>query len=240
MGQVPAGWLVDRLRAKRSVLVGLVGWFLATFLMSGVGWLPFPFLELMVLRFLLGILEIPVGPASGRVIATWFPSTERGIAGSIFNSAQYVSLVIFTLLMGWLDHVFGWEHIFGIMGVLGLILGAVWAIQHFAPPEHPTVSPAEIDYIRAGGALVDLGSKPAAETPETARFPVSAPFRSHMLVGIFIAQYCITSITWVFVAWLPSYLVKGRGFDMLQAGFIAALPAIFGCIGGVTSGFISD
>jgi D-galactonate transporter len=240
LGQVPAGWLVDRLGAKRSVLVGLVGWSLTTFLMSGVGWLSAPFLALMVLRFLLGILESPVGPASGRVIAAWFPSTERGIAGSIFNSAQYVSLVIFTPLMGWLDHMFGWEHIFSIMGVLGLILGLVWAVQYFAPSEHPTVTPAEIDYIRAGGALVDLGSKPAAARAETAKFPISALFRSRMLVGIFIAQYCITSITWFFVSWFPAYLVKGRGFDMLQAGFIAALPAIFGCIGGVTTGFISD
>jgi ACS family glucarate transporter-like MFS transporter len=61
-----------------------------------------------------------------------------------------------------------------------------------------------------------------------------------MLVGIFIAQYCITSITWFFVSWFPAYLVKGRGLDILEAGFIAALPAIFGCIGGVTTGFFSD
>jgi MFS family permease len=56
LGQVPASWLVDRLGAKRSVLVGLVGWSAVTFLMSGVGWLSAPFLALLLLRFLLGLL----------------------------------------------------------------------------------------------------------------------------------------------------------------------------------------
>jgi ACS family glucarate transporter-like MFS transporter len=65
-------------------------------------------------------------------------------------------------------------------------------------------------------------------------------FKSRMLVGILIAQYCITSITWFFVSWFPSYLVKGRGFTILEAGFIAAIPAICGCIGGVSTGFVSD
>jgi MFS family permease len=78
------------------------------------------------------------------VIAAWFPSGERGVAGAIFNSAQYVSLVIFTPLMGWLDHMFGWEHIFSVMGVLGVIIAAVRIFGYFAPPDHPSVTEAEI------------------------------------------------------------------------------------------------
>uniref|UniRef100_UPI002602249F MFS transporter n=1 Tax=Pseudomonas sp. TaxID=306 RepID=UPI002602249F len=38
----------------------------------------------------------------------------------------------------------------------------------------------------------------------------------------------------------PIYLVKERGFDILQAGFVAAIPALCGLVGGVSSGFISD
>lgn len=40
-----------------------------------------------------------MGRASGRVIAMWFPAGERGIAGAIFNSAQYLSLAVFTPLV---------------------------------------------------------------------------------------------------------------------------------------------
>src|SRR5689334_5997159 len=99
-----------------------------TFVMASLSYVSFAHLLLLVLRFLLGLFECPVGPASARVIAAWFPSAERGVAGAIFNSAQYISLVLFTRLMGWLDHQFGWHFIFAVMGVLGIALGLVWLI----------------------------------------------------------------------------------------------------------------
>ncbi len=251
LAHIPAGLMVDRLGAKRSVLIGLVLWSITTILMGGASWMVHPFFALLVLRFLLGAFESPVGPSSGRVIAAWFPSSERGVAGAIFNSAQYISLVIFTPLMGWLDHRFGWEHIFSVMGVLGLLLAVLWSRTYFAPGAHPSLGQRERDHMVAGGALVELGAEPgetaaagaktgARAAHGTTLSELGALFKSRMLVGIFIAQYCITSITWFFVSWFPTYLVQGRGFTILQAGFVAALPALCGCVGGVSTGFFSD
>ncbi|WP_301542479.1 MFS transporter [Cupriavidus basilensis] len=240
LSQVPAGWLVDKIGAKQAIGLGLVLWSLTTLLMSMVHWFAFAFIALLVLRFLLGAMESPVGPSSGRVIAAWFPSTERGVAGAIFNSAQYLSLVVFTPLMGWLDHRFGWQHIFSVMGALGLLLAWAWYRFYHAPAAHPRVTQAEIDYIEQGGALVHLGGKSAKGSKGPTLAQLGQLFRSRMLVGIFLAQYCISAITWFFVSWFPSYLVSGRGFTILQAGFVAAVPAIFGFIGGVSTGFVSD
>lgn len=240
LSQVPAGWLVDKIGAKAAITAGLLLWSATTVLMGAVHWFSFAFAALLVLRFLLGAMESPVGPASGRVIAAWFPSSERGVAGAIFNSAQYLSLVVFTPLMGWLDHQFGWNHIFTVMGGLGILLALVWMRNYFAPDAHPRVSRAELDYIEAGGALVHLGGKRNAAAAKPSLADLGQLFRSRMLVGIFIAQYCITSITWFFVSWFPSYLVNGRGFSILQAGFVAAVPAICGFLGGVSTGFVSD
>jgi len=211
--------------------------------MGGVAWFANVFVILLVLRFLLGCFESPVGPASGRIIAAWFPSSERGVAGAIFNSAQYISLAIFTPLMGWLDHRFGWEHISSVMGVLGVLMALLWAKMYYPPVNHPRLKQDEIDYIRKGGGLVDLGAA-TADTKKAEAGPTLSGFaelfRSRMLAGIFLAQYCITSITWFFVSWFPTYLVQGRGFSILQAGFVAALPAICGCVGRVITGFFSD
>lgn len=244
LAHIPAGWLVDRIGAKRTVLGGLVLWSTCTMFMGAAGWFTSAFAALLVLRFMLGTFEAPVGPASGRVIAAWFPSAERGAAGAIFNSAQYVSLAIFTPLMGWLDHMFGWEHVFSVMGGLGLLLALVWWRSYHVPSEHPRLSPEEMSLMRAGGALVDL-APPAEARAARGVADADAPriadlFRSRMLVGIFVAQYCITAITWFFVSWFPTYLVKERGFDILSAGFVASIPAIAGCIGGVSTGFVSD
>lgn len=60
------------------------------------------------------------------MIAAWFPSSERGIAGAIFNSAQYLSIALFTPLMGWPSHAFGWQYVFIVMGLIGFVIAAVW------------------------------------------------------------------------------------------------------------------
>lgn len=240
---IPSGWLTDRIGSKRAMMLAIVVWSCFTVMMGMVHFIGMVVPLLLGLRFLLGAAESPVGPAAGRIIAAWFPSSERGIAGAIFNSAQYLSLAVFTPVMGWLCFTYGWEYVFIIMGIIGLVVGAVWWKLYHLPVNHPSMNKAELEYIRAGDGLVDMENlkSMAANTGKGMKFgQIGQLFRSRMLVGIFIAQYCITSITWFFMTWFPIYLVKERGFDILQAGFIAAIPALCGLVGGVSSGFISD
>ncbi len=61
-----------------------------------------------------------------------------------------------------------------------------------------------------------------------------------MLVGIYIGQFCINTLTTFFLTWFPSYLVKQRHMSILQAGFAAALPALCGFAGGILGGICSD
>jgi MFS family permease len=126
------------------------------------------------------------------------------------------------------------------MGALGLILAAVWLMAYYAPVNHPRMSASELEYIRAGEGLVDLGAATSANTKGPRLADILQLFRSRMLVGIFIAQYGITSITWFFVSWFPSYLIKARGFSVMEASLIATVPAMAGFVGGVVTGFFSD
>ena len=61
-----------------------------------------------------------------------------------------------------------------------------------------------------------------------------------MLLGIYIGQFCITALTYFFLTWFPVYLVQQRGMSILNAGFVASVPAICGFVGGVLGGVISD
>lgn len=243
LAQIPAGYLVDRIGARIAILIALVGWSAATMLTSGVGYLAAPVLAIYVLRLLLGVLESPVTPACARVIAAWFPPDERGVAGAIFNSAQYLSLAVFTPLMGFLFHYAGWPSIFLVMGALGVALGLLWLAEYQSPDRDTRLSSDEYDDITARGALTQLvESGPRADA--ALRHPAGTTIRrllsNRMLIGIFIAQYCVASLSTFFISWFPSYLVEARHFSMLQAGFVAALPAICGCVGGVSAGFFSD
>lgn len=242
--QIPCGWLGDKYGSKVTIFIGLTVWSIVTIFMGMIHHFTFAFLLMLALRFLLGVFEAPVGPACGKVLASWFPSCERGVAGAIYNSAQYFSLVLFTPLMGWLTHEFSWHFVYIVMGLIGIIVAILWAKLFYVPKKHPHVNEDELGYIEEGGGLVDmdihLGDKVNNKKTSASWKDIKEIFSSRMLLGIFIAQYCITSISWFYLSWFPIYLVQEKGLTILKAGFIASIPAIAGCIGGVLSGFVSD
>ncbi len=61
-----------------------------------------------------------------------------------------------------------------------------------------------------------------------------------MLVGIYLGQFCIVSLTWFFLTWFPIYLYQARGMTILQVGFYSVLPAMCGFLGGISGGAVSD
>lgn len=237
-----AGWVADKVGSKRAMFLGILLWSVMTVFMGLVSYVTFVVPALLILRFLLGVCESPVGPSAGRIIAAWFPSQERGVAGAIFNSAQYASLAIFTPLMAWLCHAFGWDHVFIVMGVIGIIIAFCWSKFFYVPTKHPGINNEEMEYLKEGGALVELDTVASVkgERKRTGWQEIGQLFKSRMLIGIFIGQYCISAITWFFMTWFPIYLVKERGMSILQAGFMASVPAICGLVGGIMSGFFSD
>jgi ACS family glucarate transporter-like MFS transporter len=63
------------------------------------------------------------------------------------------------------------------------------------PRQHPQVTPAELTYIAAGGALVDLDND-AVEPQKALQWrQLKQLLSSRMLVGVYIGQYCITTLT---------------------------------------------
>ncbi|EAS1760255.1 MFS transporter [Salmonella enterica] len=242
ISMTPAGWVADKIGSKRAMFLGILLWSVMTVLMGLVSYITFVVPALLILRFLLGVCESPVGPSAGRIIAAWFPSQERGVAGAIFNSAQYASLAIFTPLMAWLCHAFGWDHVFIVMGVIGIVIAFCWSKFFHVPMKHPGINSEEMEYLKEGGALVELDTVTSVkgERKRAGLQEIAQLFKSRMLIGIFIGQYCISAITWFFMTWFPIYLVKERGMSILQAGFMASVPAICGLVGGILSGFFSD
>ena len=61
-----------------------------------------------------------------------------------------------------------------------------------------------------------------------------------MLLGIYLAQYCITALTYFYTTWFAIYLIEARHMSLAKAGFAAAGPAIAGFAGGVLGGMFSD
>jgi ACS family glucarate transporter-like MFS transporter len=244
VAQLPAGSLLDRFGSKRVYGLSIVGWAICAFAAGFTGYLPAVagFVALFAARLVSGAVQAPIFPGNGRIVAAWFPTAERGRASAIFNSSQYFALVFFGPIMGWLVSKRSWRECFWLGGALSLLLSAVWFKTVYTVKDHPRISDAEISHIELGGGLagMDYGAARKAASGTLTWSAVKLLLSNRMLVGIYIGQYCITTLTWFFLTWFPIYLSQARHMSMQKVGLVAALPAIGGVVGGILGGMFSD
>ena len=120
LAQLPSGWLLDRFGARRVYAASIFLWSAFTLLQSTIGLggsAAFAVAALFAMRFAVGIAEAPAFPANAKVVASWFPTAERGTASAIFNAAQYFAAVVFSPLMAWLTHAYGWHQVYLWLGL---------------------------------------------------------------------------------------------------------------------------
>lgn len=234
--QIPGGIILDRFGSRLVYGFSLIIWSVFTFLQGFVDLFSSALMALFTLRFLMGIAESPAFPANNRLTVMWFPRHERGLATAIFQSAQYFALAVFTPVMTMTLHYWGWQQIFFLTGAAGIVLGLLWFKVVHEPKKHKRANQAEIDYIEAGGGLPQIGD---VKTPFSWA-QLKSISANRMMVGIYIGQFCLTSITWFFLTWFPTYLIEAKGMSILKVGFVAAVPAICGFAGGMFGGLWSD
>jgi ACS family glucarate transporter-like MFS transporter len=104
--------------------------------------------------------------------------------------------------------------------------------------EPPWLGQAELEYIEQGGALVDMDHSKTQAAPQWAI--IRQLLSNRMLLGVYLGQYGLNAVTYFFLTWFPVYLVQARGMSILEAGFIASIPAVCGFIGGLSGGIVSD
>jgi ACS family glucarate transporter-like MFS transporter len=221
--QIPGGWLLDKFGSRVVYGIGLTLWSLFTFMQGFVGFISgiSAMAMLFTMRFLMGVAEAPAFPANSRITTMWFPARERGLAAAIFNSAQYFALAAFSPIMGWILLVSGWRNVFYSMGVVGIVLGLLWFKVIRDPSSHPKVNHAELEYIEAGGGLANLGDKKSVIKWSY----IQALISNRMMIGVYLGQFCLNTITWFFLTWFPTYLVRAKGMSILKAGIAASIPA---------------
>jgi ACS family glucarate transporter-like MFS transporter len=244
LGQLPSGGLLDRFGSKRVYGLSIIIWSFLAFLTAFAGYLgpSLAFTTIFILRLFSGFAQAPVFPGNGRIVAAWFPTAERGRASAIFNASQYFALPVFAPIFGWLIHILGWRSCFWFMGALGAVLTWIWFTNIYGVKQHPRVSKSEIEFIERGGGLVstDEDIKFRAKVNPLTWGTVKMLLSYRMLVGVYIGQYCITTLTWFFITWFPVYLQQARHMSIVKAGFAAAVPGLCGGFGGILGGIISD
>jgi ACS family D-galactonate transporter-like MFS transporter len=229
--QIPTGLLLDRFGVTR---IGRWGGFLwgvaSTITALGSG-----FASIFAARALLGVAEAPGFPASSKATGYWFPRNERALATAIFDAAAKFSNVIGVPLIALVVVKLGWRWGFGITAVLSFAYFVAFYALYRDPSRHPGLSKQEHDYILAGGA-----------TPEG----VSADGSLEML-GYLLGSRKVWGLTlgfaaygysfYLFLTWLPGYLVQTMHMSILTSATYAAIPWTFATLSDLlVGGFLID
>jgi MFS transporter, ACS family, solute carrier family 17 (sodium-dependent inorganic phosphate cotransporter), other len=225
---IPGGWLADRFGGKKVVGWGGIWWSLSTILTPLAGAAAS---GIMVFRVLLGLGEGVNAPAVQTLLSRWFPLKERTRAVALYLAGSPIGTIIAFPLSTWIVETWGWRAVFYITGALSLVLVALWfALGADSPEKDASIGAEERDYIIDNRGLRETeGGVPWKEL--LSKGPVW---------GLVIMTFSVAWMIWLFVAWLPTYLMAAHHYSLKESGFYSALPFVANMFGGIFAGWLQD
>ena len=192
-----------------------------------------------ILRFILGAAEAGFFPGIIFYLTLWFPSVYRARVVSLFMLAIPFSSILGAPVSGALLNLSGgglegWQWLF-ILEAIPSILMALGVIFYLTdrPAQAGWLAVPERDWLQA---RLDSESrqKQAAE-----HFGIGKALSDPRVLACAFVYFCLNAASYGVAFFLPT-IVKGFGVSNVQAGFLAALPFVFGAIGMVVLGRNSD
>ncbi len=212
--QIPGGILLDHLGVKTIGRWGAFLWSIA----SGVIAFSTSFSHLLAARTLLGIAETPAFPANAKATSYWFPRGERGLATALFDAAAKFSNVVGVPLVAFFVVTWGWRWGFGMTAILSALYFLAFYFIYRNPSQHPWLSQAERTYIVEGGAQPE--GTAAAGAGATIGYLLSKAKVWGLTLGFAAYGYSF----YLFLTWLPGYLVTTAHMSILKSAGYTAIP----------------
>ncbi|HTH61103.1 MAG TPA: MFS transporter [Paraburkholderia sp.] len=212
--QLPAGLLLDRCGVTLLGRLGAFLWGVAsaiTAVTSGFG-------GIFIARVLLGIAETPGFPVSSKATGYWFPRNERALATAIFDAAAKFSNVIGVPFVAAVVVNFGWRWGFGVTAILSFLYFVAFYVIYRDPSKHAGLSDEEREYIQAGGAA------PEGQSQSGAMSMLGYLLTKAKVWGLTIGFAAYGYSFYLFLTWLPGYLVQTMHMSMLKSAGLAAIP----------------
>lgn len=226
--QLPSGWLLDRLGAKKVYAWAVALWSGATALTGACNSLP----ALLGGRILLGAAEAPCWPGGAKITASWFPKKERALATGFWDAASKWGPTIAPPILVGIMVPFGWRALFFITGVIGIVFIIFFALFYHKPEDSKSLTKEELEYITADGGGT-------AQTITESKIGWSELFKYRSVWGMILGFFCMIWMLNIFVNFLPLYLFKTQNIEIKDLGIYASIPWFGGIIGAVAGGYIT-
>jgi MFS family permease len=212
--QILGGYWATSWSARKIISLFLISWGVCA---VGCG-LARSFRQFEVMRFLLGVAESGVFPATMVLLANWFPRGERARANAYWTLCQPLAVAASAPFTGWLLGAYSWQTMLILEGMLPFLWLPVW---WFCVSDHPRdakwISAEERTFLET-----TLQQESAELEPPQ---PVSLWGRlCERPVLVLIAMYFLQNgAAYGCMTFFTSSL-KGRDFTGLQYGILFGIP----------------
>ncbi len=222
--EIPSGHLADRFGA-RAMLVRIVLWWSLFTTLTGFA---HRLASLVIIRFCFGAGEAGAYPTAATAVFRWFPFARRGGAFGIVLLSGQLGGAIAPLLIVPIQVHFGWRASFYVFGIVGACWAAGWwRWYRNSPQEKAGITAAELEEIGPSAAV-------AAHAP-----PLRALGSNRSLWALMGATFGYLYAYYFFLFWLPTYMIRERGFTENQTR-LSALPFVLGIAANLLGGVARD
>jgi len=172
------------------------------------------FIQLLLLRMGVGIGEAGCMPTSQSLLADYYTRAERPRAMALFLLGDVICMFFGLFVAGWLNQLYGWRVMFGVLGLPGLLLAALVRLTFKEPrlqKKLPEESPAATPGIAPPATIAP------APTPSLKDVYVTlwtTPTFRHLLLYWSIGAFFASGI----VQWQPSFLIRSYSMSTGELG----------------------
>jgi MFS transporter, ACS family, D-galactonate transporter len=235
---IPGGTFIDRFgpRLALSVMAFGSGIFGAitgfTGLMFAAGaqiWT-----ALVIVRSIMGLMTVPLHPASARCVSNWLPFEQRTVANGLVTGAALLGIACTYKIFGALIDRFDWPIAFVITGTCTVVLAAIWS-RYVAddPSQHRHVNRAERQWI-----LQHRGR--ASDEPASVSKPWLSLLKNRSLILLTFSYAAVGYFQYLFFYWIHYYFKNVLHLGAEESRWYAGVPTFVMAVSMPLGGILSD
>ena len=230
--QIPGGYLAEWWSAKRFVSVLLVIWGLCAVACG----LVHTQMQFWVMRFLLGVAEGGVWPATLILLAHWFPRAERARANAYWMLCLPASVAVSSPISGWILEHWGWRFMIISEGALPFIWLLVWNWEIADRPRDARwISAAEREHLEH--TLHNESANLETQSQES----IVRTFARPIVLQLILIYFLMNTGNYGYQSWLPTAIKSSaKNLTSFQIGFLYAVPYVITMVGMVLNSRHSD
>jgi MFS family permease len=221
---IPTGWFVDKFGKHVVLPIGVLLWTLFAILST----LTHSLGTLIITRIGLGASESPTYPSGNLVIREWAPVAERGVFTGFLQTGYLFGPAVATAPAAWLITQFGWRIAFLYLAACSLLWLIAWLLLYRRPDRARWLGEAERAFLtfRPDAKVDDPDLKPKVTRMSAARLITLPP-----MIGLMLVNGAQTYVSYFLLTWLPTYMVKEKGFNLNSGGLLISMMYIIALAG---------